>query len=331
MEFTYTGIPARAKVLLDAAIARGQAVDGPGDLADIQPPKPNQDGDTEQIGTVTVTHRFVDAPGESETVRWHFVEAGAPDGEPVVLLHGIPDAWYMWRHQIADLAGRGYRLLAVDIKGYGQSDKRTGDYRHEGVSEQLLALLDQIGVGAFNAIAHDRGSVIFDYLGGNHPERILRYVRGEQHLWHFNPGLAPQEAIFSDPVRSQMMGQPAFFVRFLHTMLAVREIPRADIERTVQEWSHEKIGWAVPRYFNSSSFRKEWIDRRTRLIPAWNFPVLLLQGRDDPWQPYEFYEQALEHVPTATLHLVDAGHYYHLENPEKTETAIREFLAAPLS
>lgn len=329
MTMTYTEVPARAQALLDQALARGKRVEGPGDLARVEQPKPNQDGDTEVVGSTTVTHRFADAPGESETVRWHYVEAG--EGEPVVLLHGIPDSWYMWRHQIDDLSGRGYRVIAVDIKGYGQSDKGTGDYRHEGVSEQLLALLDQIGVGRFNMVGHDRGSVIFDYLGGNHPDRVLRYVRGEQHLWHFNPGLAPQEKIFTDPQQNQIMGQPAFFVRFLHTMLAVREIPRKDVIRTVQEWSHPQIGWAVPRYFYSSSFRKEWIDRRTRLIPAWDFPVLLLQGRDDPWQPYEFYEQALQHVPTAELRLVDAGHYYHLENPGETQTAIRQFLATPLA
>jgi pimeloyl-ACP methyl ester carboxylesterase len=100
--------------------------------------------------------------------------------------------------------------------------------------------------------------------------------------------------------------------------------------RTVGEWSREGIGLTVPRYFLSSSFRKEWIDRRTRLIPAWNFPILLLQGRDDPFQPFEFYETALEHVPTAALHLMGCGHYYQLELPDETEAVIRDFLQRPL-
>jgi pimeloyl-ACP methyl ester carboxylesterase len=327
--FVYEPLTPRARAALEQSLARGAAIDGPGDLGDLPQLKPNQDGDTELIGSTLVTHRFVDAPGDSETVRWHYVEAGR-GGEPVVMLHGIPDCWYMWRYQIDDLAQHGYRVLAVDIKGYGQSSKKTGDYRHEGVSEQLLALLDMIGVDRFNMIGHDRGAVIFDYLGGNHPERVLRYIRGEQHLWHFNPDLAPQEAIFTDPDRNVIMRKPAQFTRFLYAALATYPISREDTVRTVQEWSREGIGVTVPRYFLSSSFRKEWIDRRTRLIPAWNFPILLLQGRDDPFQPYEFYEQALEHVPTATLHLVDAGHYYHLENPQETETVIREFLTDPI-
>ena len=69
----------------------------------------------------------------------------------------------------------------------------------------------------------------------------------------------------------------------------------------------------------------------SRLIPAWNFPILLLQGRDDPFQPFEFYEMALEHVPTAALHFMDCGHYYHLELPDQTEAVIRDFLHKPLS
>ena len=52
-------------------------------------------------------------------VKWHWVEAG--DGEPVVLLHGIPESWQCWKHQIPTLASQ-FRVLAFDLKGYGQSD-----------------------------------------------------------------------------------------------------------------------------------------------------------------------------------------------------------------
>ncbi|WP_051840613.1 alpha/beta fold hydrolase [Streptomyces sp. NRRL F-5126] len=327
--FVHEPLTERARKALEESVARLTSAEVAGDLDDLTPPRANHDGDTETIGSTSVTHRFADAPGESETVRWHYVEAGPSDGEPVVMLHGIPDSWYMWRHQIDDLARRGHRVLAIDLKGYGQSEKRAGDYRHEGVSEQLLALLDLIGVDRFNMIGHDRGTVILDYLGGNHPERVLRYVRGEQHLWYFNPELAPQEALFADYRRNVIMREPGRFVLLCYGALAVRPVPREDLVRTAQEWNREGIADAAPRYFNSSTFRKEWIDRRTRLIPAWNFPILLLQSRHDGFQPHEFYERALEHVPSARLRLVDAGHFYQLENPEETGTAIREFLAEP--
>ena len=79
-------------------------------------------------------HHFVEAPADYTLITWHYVEAG--HGEPIVFLHGIPDSWYQWHHQMAALA-KTHRCIAVDLKGYGQSDKSPGDYRHEGVAEQM--------------------------------------------------------------------------------------------------------------------------------------------------------------------------------------------------
>ena len=57
-------------------------------FAYVAPRKPDADGDTEVLDGVTFTHHFVDAPGDAETIRWHYTEAGS--GEPIVFLHGIP-------------------------------------------------------------------------------------------------------------------------------------------------------------------------------------------------------------------------------------------------
>lgn len=104
----------------------------------------------------------------------------------------------------------------------------------------------------------------------------------------------------------------------------------ADLVRTVQEFSYEGISTAVPRYFNSSSFRQEWVERRTRLIPRWKCPVLLLQGADDPLQPREFYAdpEVLAKLPTGSgVHLLDSGHFWPFEAHEEMTTVLRDFLA----
>jgi pimeloyl-ACP methyl ester carboxylesterase len=284
----------------------------------------NRDGDVEMLGEARAVHRFIEAPGDSERIGWHLVDAGA--GEPIVFLHGLPESWFMWHRQIADL-GRDHRVIAIDLKGYGQSQKSTGDYRHEGVAEQLAALFDVLGLDKVNLVSHDRGSVVADYFGAKYPERVRRYVRGEQHLFHFHPALAPQEKLFTHPVQSAILHFPVLLVAAAYTELCRHPVAREDLVRTVQEWSWPGIGTAVARYFHSSSFHKEWIDRRTRLMAAWRFPVLVLQGEHDPRQPREFYEGIEGAMPDATVAFIDAGHFFVFESPDKTTQCLRDFLS----
>ena len=71
-------------------------------FAHVHPRRGDLDGDTEVIDGVTYTHHFVDAPGDYETVRWHYVECG--EGEPIVFLHGIPTSWYQFHSQMSALS-----------------------------------------------------------------------------------------------------------------------------------------------------------------------------------------------------------------------------------
>ncbi|HMD56186.1 MAG TPA: alpha/beta hydrolase [Solirubrobacteraceae bacterium] len=299
------------------------------DLPEAAVPRANSDGESESLGPITATHRFVDAPGDSELVRWHLVECGPQDAEVLVLLHGVPDSWWQWHH-VMEALGSTYRCVAIDLKGYGQSDKRTGDYRQEGVARQLLALVDQIGIGQFSIVAHDRGTPPADHLVALARARVRRYGRGEQHLWHFHPSLAPQEKTFTSALAPIALSDARTFVLVAYTTLASLPVADADLARTIAEFSHDGIALGVPRYFNSSSFRQEWIDRRTRLIGAWRCPVLLLQARADPFQPHEFYSdpEVLARLPGGSeVHLFECGHFWPFEAPAATAGVLAEFMA----
>src|SRR5271155_4298207 len=71
-----------------------------------------------------------------------------------------------------------------------------------------------------------------------------------------------------------IMEDPKRFVVWVYTWITSLPIPDAEMERVIQEFSYEGIVRAVPRYFNSSSFRQEWLERRRRLLGAWKCPVL---------------------------------------------------------
>lgn len=325
----YTELPERAAKILENFLPPDEKI---GErmqyFAHVQPRAGDQEGDTEIIDGVTFTHHFVDAPGDYETVRWHYVECGNKDAEKIVFLHGIPDSWYEWCHQMAAFA-REYHCIGVDLKGYGQSDKKGGNYQHEAVSEQLWAMLQQIGVKQFNVITHDRGTVQADFIAANHPESVLRYGRGEQHLYNFHPALAPQGDLFMDAPYNGMLDDPKYTVLWGYTWLTLRPIPDAEMERVIQEFSYEGIRKAVPRYFSSSTFRQEWLARRNRLLGAWKCPVMILQGYDSKTQPREFYEGVEQHIPNARsveVRYIPGGHFWTKESPKESIEAIRELL-----
>jgi len=298
------------------------------ELPETLKPRPNQDGEREQLGEATVVHRFVDAPGDSETVRWHFVEAGDPTRPTVLFLHGVPDSWWQWHYALEALSSQ-FHCVAVDLKGYGQSDKRTGDYRQAGVATQLQALLDELGIGEFVLVTHDRGTPPGDHLVSAAADRVLGYARGQQHLWHLHPSLHPQELLFTSADAPNVLTDARRFVGTAYTWLTTLPVAASDLLRTIEEFSHPGIATALPRYFHSSSFRQEWIDRRTSLIRSWKSPVLLLQGRQDPLQPNEFYSDpdVVRMLPAGSdVHLFDTGHFWPFEDPQGTVDVLRSFL-----
>ncbi|MFG2695306.1 alpha/beta fold hydrolase [Kitasatospora sp. NPDC048407] len=107
-------------------------------------------------GTAGVTHRLVSSPAG----RIHLAEQGI--GPLVLLVHGFPESWYSWRHQLPALAAAGYRAVAVDVRGYGRSS-RPGEidgYRMPDLVEDNVAVVHALGEERAVVVGHDWGSVI---------------------------------------------------------------------------------------------------------------------------------------------------------------------------
>ena len=327
--YEYTELPERAKKLAENFWPDKEFIDqGLRRFESVKPREPDTDGSTEELNGVVFTHHFTSAPGDYEKVDWHYVTCGKENGTPILFLHGVPDSWFQWNQQMAALASK-YFCVAVDLKGYGQSEKSAGDYRHEGAAEQLFALLQQIGVGRFFLASHDRGTVQADFIVANHPYNVLGYARGEQHLYHFNPATAQQGEAFRDAPYTGMMEDPKRLVVLAYTWMVKSAVPDAEIARSIQEFSYPGITHTVPRYFNSSTFRQEWIERRTRLLSQWRCPVLIMQGYDSRTQPREFFENAKDYIPNARdvgLEYIPGGHFWALESPQETVNGIKRLL-----
>lgn len=116
-----------------------------------------------------VEHRFVDAGG----LRVHVAEAGA--GEPVVLLHGWPQHWYLWRGVIPRLAER-YHVICPDLRGFGWTEAPGHGYAPAVFARDTVALIDALGIERARLVGHDWGGYTAFLLALDHPERVERMV-----------------------------------------------------------------------------------------------------------------------------------------------------------
>lgn len=103
-----------------------------------------------------VTHRLIPTPAG----RIHLVEQGT--GPLVLLLHGFPESWYSWRHQLPVLAAAGYRAAAIDVRGYGRSSKpdSVSAYRMLDLVQDNVAVVQALGERTAVVVGHDWGSTI---------------------------------------------------------------------------------------------------------------------------------------------------------------------------
>lgn len=144
-----------------------------------------------------VSHGFVTVkPGS----RLHFVEMGS--GPAVCLCHGFPESWFSWRYQIPALAQAGFRVLALDMKGYGDSSSppEIEEYAMEVLCKEMVSFLDKLGIPQAVFIGHDWAGVLVWNMALFYPERVRAVASLNTPLMPANPEVPPMEVIKSIPV-----------------------------------------------------------------------------------------------------------------------------------
>ena len=312
---THTGTPTPNPRMTDNM--RYPAVPPPPDTANLH-------GEIEVLDDGTeVTHWYAESSG----VTWHFVTAGDPSNHPMLVLHGLPESWWSWHNQISEFAKDHY-VIAMDNKGYGQSDKRLDlDYTNATMAKEMAALLDQLGVDTFTVLAHDRGVVIADHMCAV-PElkgRMVRYIRMQQSFNEPHGEPAPPHAMFATKI-----GIGNFLTKDTIDMIYTRIMPShlsaSTLKRLDYEFKFKGVAPAVSKYFETTNFDIELKERHGGLFEEMTMPMLILQGRHDRGQHPEEYENSPAFVTDAEVHFVDASHFCHIENPTAVNSAIRAWL-----
>ncbi|MFJ5884727.1 alpha/beta fold hydrolase [Kitasatospora cineracea] len=170
---------------------------------------------------VAARHRIVAGPAG----RLHAVEQG--DGPLVLLVHGFPESWYSWRHQLPALAGAGYRAVALDVRGYGRSSRPDDPaaYRMRELVADNLALVRALGEERAVVVGHDWGSNIAAASALLHPE-VFRAV-GLLSVPYAPPGGPRPSEVFAG-----MGGPEEFYVSYFQRAGRAE----AEIEPDVRGW-----------------------------------------------------------------------------------------------
>jgi haloalkane dehalogenase len=214
----------------------------------------------------TPDERFADLPGfgyqpryaEAGGLRLAYVEAGPPDGEPVLLLHGEPSWSFLYRTMLPVLAGAGLRAIAPDLAGFGRSDKpaAVSDHSYAQHVEWIRALaFDRLGLTGVTLVGQDWGGLIGLRLVAEHPGRFARVVAA-------NTGL---------PTGDQPM--PDVWLRFRDV---VRTAPALSVSRLVQSGCQSPLPAAVLAAYDAP-FPDESFMAGPRAMPG-----LVPTSPDDP-------------------------------------------------
>uniref|UniRef100_A0A3B5LC91 AB hydrolase-1 domain-containing protein n=1 Tax=Xiphophorus couchianus TaxID=32473 RepID=A0A3B5LC91_9TELE len=168
-----------------------------------------------------VSHGYVTLrPG----VRTHYVEMGS--GPPVLLCHGFPESWYSWRYQIPALAAAGFRVLALDMKGYGESTAPPGGHTHKYNPETQcdLSFWSSKSIPQVTLVGHDWGGALVWTMARYFPERIRAVAS-------LNTPLFPPDP--SKPASEKLKALPAFDYQIYFQKPGVAEAElENDLERT---------------------------------------------------------------------------------------------------
>jgi pimeloyl-ACP methyl ester carboxylesterase len=282
-----------------------------------------------------VSHRYVQA-GD---VRLHVAEAGA--GPPVLLLHGWPQHWYVWRNVVPQLAA-DFRVLCPDLRGFGWSDAPAGAYDKQTLANDVLALLDALELDRTDLIAHDWGAWIGFMLCLEHPARFGHYLALNMYTpWPERPSprrlailtrLWYQVALATPGLGSTLIRRTPF-VRQLITAGAVH--PGAWTPEALESFS--AVLRDPARASASVHLYRTFLTREMLPFARGQFrgrrlevPTLLLHGKRDLAVDHRFLGEWRDHADSMEVELRDdSGHFIAEELPDVVVARARSLFGGP--
>jgi epoxide hydrolase 4 len=272
-------------------------------------------------------HGTVDSGG----VKIHYAELGS--GPLVVMIHGFPDFWYSWRHQMGALAGR-YRVVAIDQRGYNLSDKPAGQAQYDMslLVGDVRAVVQQLAKGQRAIIVgHDWGGMVAWNFAMRHPELTERLIvlnlphpRGLTHELATNPQQQQNSAYarrFQEPDAAKTLTAEG---------LAKRVANAAEREHYIEAFKRSDFE-AMLNYYKQNYPKSPYAEDTSPVVKV-KAPVLLVHGLNDTALLPGALNRTWEWIDN-TLTLVTipgVGHFVQNDAPELVSSTMNSWLQLPL-
>ncbi|MFB4298011.1 alpha/beta fold hydrolase [Actinomadura sp. NTSP31] len=275
-----------------------------------------------------VEHRFVDVDG----LRMHVALAGR--GEPIVLLHGWPQHWWQWRHLIGPLAEH-HRVICPDLRGLGWTAAPPKGYSPAAMADDVIGLLDRLGVRAFDLVGHDWGGAAGYVLALRFPDRVRHFVA----INTANPFLRPTPRVLLNGRRLWHIAANAAGHRLAGSVIprwALRHWPHRPAALTPEDQGVFLAQFQEParvratvRYYRNLLLREipSLLAGRYRWARL-TLPTLVLSGDKDPILPTGQMAGFGSRAADLRVELLeDVGHFPAAENPSEVAQRVLRFLA----
>lgn len=260
---------------------------------------------------MSATARFANIRLETGP-RLHYAEFGAPDGEPVVFLHGWPDSWFSFSRVLALLPG-GLRAVALDQRGFGDSERPDAGYAIPDLAADAVAFLDALQIERATLVGHSFGSFVARQAAIAQPQRVAA-------LALIGTGFAASTPVTRDlqnVLRDLPDPIPVEFARDFQAGTVYRPVPTEFFERIVAE--SLKL---PPRLWRLAIDRLVEYDDSHQLARI-EAPTLLLWGDRDALFSRADQDRFMATLPAARLTVYEeTGHCPNWERPEQVAADI---------
>ena len=244
------------------------------------------------------------------------------DGPAVLLIHGFPLNRKMWQPQLLPLVDAGYRVIAPDLRGFGDSDAPLAGYGMDGFADDLIALLDGLKIERAVVGGMSMGGYILMNLLERHPERVRAacFIATKSSA-DDEAGRARRSAMAAE---AESLGANPIIKIFAELLFAADTIQRApELIASVTAWMRDTNPRALAGGLLAMRDRKDY----TPLLPGFRHPSLVLAGAEDRAASPHAVELLTAGLTGCQSRIIaKAGHMVNMEQPEEFNAALLQFL-----